>query len=185
MSLVWCLKAFPAATLAFLKKDPTTLILSNAHAQLTGLATALCKVDNDIRIMNSGSRCGLGEIQIPENEPGSSMMPGTANPLQIEALITVCLRVTGNSTAVTIANTRGRFQLSTYKRLIIHSVLELIELLSDSCVALTQYCVKGIEAGSQQLELYAQRSHMYATRLSRCQVMTRRLRQDIKPMKMD
>ena len=85
--------------------------MSNAHAQLTGLATALCKVDNDIRIMNSGSRCGLGEIQIPENEPGSSMMPGTANPLQIEALITVCLRVTGNSTAVTIANTRGRFQL--------------------------------------------------------------------------
>jgi fumarate hydratase class II len=140
--------------------------LSNVHAQLTGLATALCKIGNDIRLMSSGPRCGLGEIHIPATEPGSSMMPGKVNPTQIEALTMVCIKVIGNNTAVTMANTQGQFQLNTYKPLIIHSVLESIELLSDSCASFTQYCVKGIEADTQQLELHTQRSLMLATALT-------------------
>ncbi|MEX0965318.1 MAG: class II fumarate hydratase [Pseudohongiellaceae bacterium] len=140
--------------------------LLNTHAQLSGLATALYKIANDLRLMNSGPRCGLGEITIPANEPGSSMMPGKVNPTQIEALTMVCLRVMGNNTTITMANSQGQFQLNTYKPLIIHSLLESIELLSDSCTVFTEYCVSGIEAVTEQLEYNNSRSLMFATALS-------------------
>ena len=138
----------------------------NTHGQLTGLATALFKIGNDIRLMNSGPRCGLGEISIPANEPGSSMMPGKVNPTQIEALTMVCLRVIGNNTAVTMANSQGQFQLNTYKPLIIHSALESIGLLSDSCAAFTRFCVAGIAANTEQLAHNNSRSLMFATALA-------------------
>ncbi len=140
--------------------------LLNTHAQLTGLATAQFKICNDLRLMSSGPRCGLGEISIPSNEPGSSMMPGKVNPTQIEALTMVCLRVIGNNTAVTVANSQGQFQLNTYKPLIIHSLLESITLLSDSCAAFTRYCVSGIEANTEQLQQNSSRSLMFATALA-------------------
>jgi fumarate hydratase class II len=89
--------------------------LPNGHVQLTELATALCEIGKNIRVMNSRSRCSLVEIHIPENESGSSMMPATAKPTLIESLTMACVRVIGNNTAVTIANTQGQFQLNSYK----------------------------------------------------------------------
>jgi fumarate hydratase class II len=89
--------------------------LPNIHVQLTGLATALCEIGNNIRVMTSRSCCGLGEIHTPENESGSSMMPATAKPTLIQSLTMACVRVIGNNTAVTIANTQGQFQLNSYK----------------------------------------------------------------------
>lgn len=140
--------------------------LFTTHSQLTGLAMALFKIGNDLRLMNSGPRCGLGEISIPANEPGSSMMPGKVNPTQIEALTMVCIRVMGNNTSVTMANSQGQFQLNTYKPLIIHCLLESIELLTDSCASFDKYCVSGIEENQAQLEHYNSRSLMFATALS-------------------
>jgi fumarate hydratase class II len=140
--------------------------LANVHAQLAGLATALYKIASDIRLMNSGPRGGLAEVFIPANEPGSSMMPGKVNPTQIEALTMVCLRILGNQTAITMANTQGQFQLNTYKPLFIHLLTESISLLTDSCLSFTKYCVAGIEPNLETLEKQQEESLMYATVLS-------------------
>jgi fumarate hydratase class II len=140
--------------------------LANCHGQLAGLATALFKISSDLRLMNSGPRCGLSEISIPANEPGSSMMPGKVNPTQIEAMTMVCLRVLGNQTSVTMANSQGQFQLNTYKPLFIHLLTESITLLADSCRSFTNYCVAGIEANLTTLARQQEESLMYATALS-------------------
>jgi len=139
--------------------------LRGVHGQISGLATALYKISSDIRLMNSGPRCGFSEITIPANEPGSSIMPGKVNPTQVEALTMVCLRVIGNDASIAMANSQGQFQLNTYKPLIIHQLLESITLLTDACVSFTDRCLIGIKANSDQLEAQSRHSLMLATAL--------------------
>jgi fumarate hydratase class II len=140
--------------------------LLNVHSALNLLATALLKLGNDIRMMNSGPRCGLSEIRIPANEPGSSIMPGKVNPTQVEALTMVCVRVMGNQTTIGIAASQGQFQLNVYKPLIIHVVMESIGLLTDAINSFTAHCLRGIEANDRQLKHYMERSLMLVTALS-------------------
>jgi len=139
--------------------------LTSLHSQLNLLATVLMKIANDLRLMNSGPRCGLAEIRLPANEPGSSIMPGKVNPTQIEALTMVCARVMGNNTAVSIANSQGQFQLNVYKPLIIHAILESLTLLTDAMQSFTHQCVAGIQANDERLDYYTNRSLMLITAL--------------------
>jgi len=140
--------------------------LTNLHGQLNLLATVLLKLGNDLRLMNSGPRCGLAEISIPANEPGSSIMPGKVNPTQIEALTMVCVRVMGNNTTVSIAASQGQFQLNVFKPLIIFTVIESITLLADAINSFNDNCLKGIEANDDQLAYYTDRSLMLVTALN-------------------
>ena len=140
--------------------------LVDMHGRLTLLATALYKMASDIRLMNSGPRCGLAEIRIPANEPGSSIMPGKVNPTQVEALTMVCLRVLGNNTAMTMAGTQGQFQLNVYKPLIIHLMLESMTLLADALNSFRKHCLVGITANSAQLARSVERSLMLVTALT-------------------
>ncbi|MEX0618802.1 MAG: class II fumarate hydratase [Pseudohongiellaceae bacterium] len=140
--------------------------LLNTHGQLNGLAAALFKMANDIRLMNSGPRCGLSEIHLPANEPGSSIMPGKVNPTQVEALTMVCLRVMGNNTTVSMAGSQGHFQLNVYKPLIIHCVMESITLLTDAMDSFNQRCLTGLTANEEQLRHFVSRSLMLVTALS-------------------
>lgn len=140
--------------------------LTCLHGQLSLLATSLYKIASDIRLMNSGPRCGLSEISVPENEAGSSIMPGKVNPTQVEALTMVCLKVIGNNTAVTMANSQGQFQLNVYKPLIIHLVMESIELLSDAINSFVAHCLIGINANTEQLRQNLDQSLMLVTALS-------------------
>jgi len=140
--------------------------LLGLHNQLNLLATALFKMGNDIRMMNSGPRCGLAEISIPANEPGSSIMPGKVNPTQVEALTMVCTRVMGNNTTVSIAASQGQFELNVYKPVIIHTVIESILLLADSLRSFTNNCLKGITANEDNLQHYTERSLMLVTALT-------------------
>lgn len=140
--------------------------LTNLHGQLTLLATSLFKIANDIRLMNSGPRCGLAEISLPANEPGSSIMPGKVNPTQVEALTMVCLRVIGNNTAVVMANSQGQFQLNVYKPLLIVTVMESIGLLSDAMTSFTRHCVAGLTANAPRLAAYLEQSLMLVTALT-------------------
>jgi fumarate hydratase class II len=138
----------------------------DCHGRLRLLATSLFKMANDVRLMGSGPRCGLGEIQLPANEPGSSIMPGKVNPTQIEALTMVCLRVMGNDTTVAMANSQGQFELNVYKPLIMHCVWESITLLADAINSFTQHCLQGITANDKQLDQYVDRSLMLVTALT-------------------
>jgi fumarate hydratase class II len=140
--------------------------LNNLHGQLNLLATVLLKIANDIRLMNSGPRCGLAEISIPVNEPGSSIMPGKVNPTQVEALTMVCVRVMGNNTTVSLAASQGQFQLNVYKPLIIHAIMESMTLLADSINSFNDNCLVGITANDEQLKHYTDRSLMLVTALS-------------------
>lgn len=133
---------------------------------LKTLACALMKIANDIRWLASGPRCGLGEIALPENEPGSSIMPGKVNPTQCEALTMVCVQVMGNDTAITIAGSQGNFELNVFKPLIIFNLLQSITLLSDSCRLFTEYCVKGITPQLDRIAHYVENSLMLVTALS-------------------
>ncbi len=139
--------------------------LAHLHGTLNLLATSLYKIASDIRLMNSGPRCGLAEITLPANEPGSSIMPGKVNPTQIEALTMVCLRVMGNNTSVSMANSQGQFELNVYKPLIIHCLMESMTLLSDAMRSFTQHCLSGIAANQVQLDSYIDRSLMLVTAL--------------------
>jgi fumarate hydratase class II len=114
-----------------------------AHGALTSVATGLFKIANDIRLLGSGPRSGLGELILPENEPGSSTMPGKVNPTQSEALTMVCCQVFGNHTTVTIAASQGHLELNVYKPVI---VLQSIRLLADAAVSFADNCVRGIRA---------------------------------------
>lgn len=140
--------------------------LTHMHAELNLLATVLFKIASDIRLMNSGPRCGLAEIQIPANEPGSSIMPGKINPTQVEAMTMVCLRVLGNHSTVSMANSQGQFELNVYKPLMIHVMLESIGLLSDAMRSFSDYCLSGIQVNRQRLDNYVQHALMLATALS-------------------
>lgn len=140
--------------------------LTALHGQLAVLASSLYKVASDIRLMTSGPRCGLAEIRIPANEPGSSIMPGKVNPTQVEALTMVCIRVLANNTAMTMANSQGQFQLNVYKPLLIVTVMESLTLLADAMHSFSQHCVSGIEANESQLATYLERSLMLVTALT-------------------
>ncbi|MEX1033770.1 MAG: class II fumarate hydratase [Cellvibrionaceae bacterium] len=140
--------------------------LAELHGQLKLLATELFKIGNDLRLMASGPRCGLNEIQLPSNEPGSSIMPGKVNPTQIEALTMVAAQVMGNDTTVAIANSQGQFQLNVFKPVIIYNVLQSITLLSDATRSFTDHCVVGIQANEDQLKHYLESTLMLVTALT-------------------
>jgi fumarate hydratase class II len=130
------------------------------------LATALLKIANDIRLLASGPRCGLAELILPANEPGSSIMPGKVNPTQCEALAMVAVQVLGNDTAVAIAGSQGHLQLNVYKPLIVHNVLASTELLADAMRSFAERCVDGLEADSERLAFYLENSLMLVTALN-------------------
>ncbi len=136
------------------------------HGALKQLAVSLTKIANDIRFMSSGPRCGLNEIFIPENEPGSSIMPGKVNPTQIEAITMVCAQVIGNDTAISIGAMNGHFELNVYKPLIIKNFLESANLLAQACESFYNNCVKGINANVSKLDFYLQQSLMTVTALN-------------------
>ena len=137
-----------------------------ASGALKTLAAALMKIANDIRWLGSGPRSGLGELRLPENEPGSSIMPGKVNPTQCEALTMVCARVFGNDTAITVAGASGNFELNVFKPVLIDSLLQSIRLLGDGMNSFTEHCVTGIEADVDRIEELVQRSLMLVTALN-------------------
>jgi fumarate hydratase class II len=133
---------------------------------LKTLAVSLMKIANDIRWLGSGPRCGLGELLLPENEPGSSIMPGKVNPTQSEAMTMVCVQVFGNDAAVTFAGASGNFELNVFKPVIIYNVLNSIRLLSDACESFTDHCVVGIQANQKTIKKYLETSLMLVTALN-------------------
>lgn len=137
-----------------------------AHSTLKTLACALMKIANDVRWLGSGPRCGLGELTLPENEPGSSIMPGKVNPTQCEAMTMVCAQVIGNDTTVAIADSQGNFELNVFKPVIIFNVLHSLNLLADSCRSFTEFCVDGIEANQAKIDDNVQNSLMLVTALN-------------------
>ena len=140
--------------------------LAAAHGALTVLAGSLLKIANDIRWLASGPRCGLGELVLPENEPGSSIMPGKVNPTQAESLTMVAVQVMGNNTAVQLAASQGNFELNVFKPLIAHNLLESIELLSGSCTSFREHCIEGLEANVSRIETLLDQSLMLVTALT-------------------
>lgn len=142
----------------------------DAEVELSGvlkkLACALMKLANDIRLLGSGPRCGLGELQLPANEPGSSIMPGKVNPTQCEALTMVCAQVIGNDTAITIGGASGHLQLNVFKPMIVFNLLNSIRLLSDSMRSFQAKCIEGLEVCESVSEQYLQKSLMLVTSLN-------------------
>lgn len=141
--------------------------LVNVSAAIRTLAVALLKIANDVRWLASGPRCGIGEITIPENEPGSSIMPGKVNPTQCEAMTMVCAQVFGNDATVAFAGSQGNFQLNVYKPIMIHNVLESIELLADTCVSFEEHCARGIEPHLAVINANLEKNLMLVTALNR------------------
>jgi fumarate hydratase class II len=137
-----------------------------ASAALRTLAGSLMKIADDLRWLGSGPRSGIGELILPANEPGSSIMPGKVNPTQSEAMIMVCIQVMGNDTAVAIAGSRGNFELNVNKPVIIHNVLHSIDLLTGACVAFRTFCVEGIEPDRERIEQHVESSLMLVTALN-------------------
>jgi fumarate hydratase class II len=137
-----------------------------ASASLRGLAVALMKIANDVRWSASGPRCGLGELRLPANEPGSSIMPGKVNPTQCEAMTMVAVQVMGNDAAVAIAGSQGNFELNVYKPLMIHGLLHSARLLGDACRDFRRFLVEGLEANEEQLARTVERSLMLVTALA-------------------
>jgi fumarate hydratase class II len=133
---------------------------------LRTLAGALMKIANDVRWYASGPRAGIGELKIPENEPGSSIMPGKVNPTQCEALTMVVVQVFGNDHAVAFAGSQGNFQLNVYKPIILHNVLESIELIADACRSFTEHCARGIEPIEKRIKEHVDNSLMLVTALN-------------------
>ncbi|MDA7976650.1 MAG: class II fumarate hydratase [Pirellulales bacterium] len=140
--------------------------LVEVSAAERGLAMALLKIANDIRWLASGPRCGIGEIEIPENEPGSSIMPGKVNPTQCEALTMVCAQVFGNDATVAFAGSQGNFQLNVYKPVMIHNVLESADLLADGCDSMRVHCATGITPNLTRIEQHLNDSLMLVTALN-------------------
>jgi fumarate hydratase class II len=137
-----------------------------AHGVLTSVATGLFKIANDIRLLGSGPRSGLGELILPENEPGSSIMPGKVNPTQSEALTMVCCQVFGNHTTIMIAASQGHFELNVYKPVIAHAMLQSIRLLADAAVSFSDHCVRGIRANEPRIGELTKNSLMLVTALA-------------------
>lgn len=140
--------------------------LADLHSQLKLLATELMKIGNDLRLMASGPRCGLNEIQLPSNEPGSSIMPGKVNPTQIEALTMVAAQVMGNDVTVSIANSQGQFELNVFKPVIIYNILQSVGLLGDAMRSCTDKLIIGIRANEGQLAHYLESTLMLVTALT-------------------
>ena len=137
-----------------------------AHGALKTLATALSKIANDVRLLASGPRSGLGELRIPENEPGSSIMPGKVNPTQAEALTMLCAQVLGNDVAVNLGGASGHLELNVYKPMIIHAFLQSARLLADGCRSFEEHCTRGIEPDEARIRELLERSLMLVTALS-------------------
>ena len=140
--------------------------LSFVHGGLSSLATDLMKIANDIRWLSSGPRCGLGEIFIPENEPGSSIMPGKVNPTQCESMTMVCVQVMANNVAVNMASSQGNFELNVFMPVLIHNFLQSVRLLSDGMDSLRVHCVCGIKANRQKMHENLHNSLMLVTAIS-------------------
>ncbi len=136
------------------------------HGVINSVATGLFKIANDIRLLGSGPRSGLGELILPENEPGSSIMPGKVNPTQCEAMTMVCCQVFGNQTAVTVAGSQGHFELNVYKPVLAYCMMNSIQLLSDVVRSFTEHCVVGIRADEKRIHDLMQRSLMLVTALA-------------------
>jgi fumarate hydratase class II len=136
------------------------------HGAINSVATALFKIANDIRLLGSGPRSGLGELILPENEPGSSIMPGKVNPTQCEAMTMVCCQVFGNHTAITVAGSQGHFELNVYKPVMAYCMMHSIELLADVARSFTVNCVEGIRADEKRIRELMERSLMLVTALA-------------------
>lgn len=146
------------------------LAAHDAMVELSGalnvIAVSLMKIANDIRLLGSGPRCGVGEIQLPANEPGSSIMPGKVNPTQCEALTMVCAQVMGNHTTVSVAGSNGHFELNVFKPVMIYNVLQSIRLIADASISFTDNCVSGIEANRDRIDQLLNESLMLVTALN-------------------
>src|SRR6266568_4463028 len=155
------------------KSHPNKFAALSAHDEivfcsgaLKTLAASLMKIANDIRWLASGPRCGLGELVIPENEPGSSIMPGKVNPTQSEAMTMVAVQVMGNDAAIGFAGSQGNFELNVFKPVMIFNYLHSVELLADACNSFVEHCVRGIEANREQIDRYVHNSLMLVTALA-------------------
>ena len=155
------------------RSHPNKFAALSAHDELVAasgalktLAASLMKIANDVRWLASGPRCGLGEITIPENEPGSSIMPGKVNPTQCEAMTMVAAQVMGNDVAIGFGGSQGNFELNVFKPLIIHNFLHSVRLLTDACRSFREFCASGIEVNREQIAHYVQNSLMLVTALS-------------------
>jgi len=137
-----------------------------SHGAINAAAAALFKIANDIRFLGSGPRSGLGELSLPENEPGSSIMPGKVNPTQSEAMTQVCVQVFGNNAALTFAGSQGHFELNVYNPLMAYNFLQSVQLLADASVSFTDNCVVGIEAREDNIKAALERSLMLVTALA-------------------
>ncbi len=137
-----------------------------AHGGLNTIAASLFKIANDIRLLGSGPRSGLGELVLPANEPGSSIMPGKVNPTQCEALTMVCCQVFGNETTMTVAGSQGHFELNVYKPVMAYTMLQSIKLIADASISFTDHCVAGIEANEARIHDLMERSLMLVTALA-------------------
>jgi fumarate hydratase, class II len=137
-----------------------------AHGAINSVATGLFKIANDIRLLGSGPRSGLGELILPENEPGSSIMPGKVNPTQCEAMTMVCCQVFGNHTAITVAGSQGHFELNVYKPVLAYCMMHSIQLLADAARSFTEHCVTGIRADEKRIRELMERSLMLVTALA-------------------
>ncbi|KAJ1785266.1 fumarase fum1, partial [Coemansia sp. RSA 2167] len=140
--------------------------LVEASGALNTIAVSLFKIASDIRLLGSGPRCGLGELQLPENEPGSSIMPGQVNPTQCESLTMLCAQVMGNHTAVTVGGANGHFELNVFKPMMIFNVLHSVRLLSDGCTSFRTNCVEGIQANKERINKLLHESLMLVTALN-------------------
>ncbi|RYX89358.1 MAG: class II fumarate hydratase [Bradyrhizobiaceae bacterium] len=136
------------------------------HGAINAAATGLFKIANDIRLLGSGPRSGLGELVLPENEPGSSIMPGKVNPTQCEAVTMVCCQVFGNHTAITVAGSQGHFELNVYKPVMAHCMMQSIQLIADVARSFTEHCIDGIRADEKRIRELMERSLMLVTALA-------------------
>jgi fumarate hydratase class II len=137
-----------------------------SHGAINSAAAALFKIANDIRLLGSGPRSGLGELALPENEPGSSIMPGKVNPTQCEALTQVCVQVFGNQTSITVAGSQGHFELNVYNPLMAYNFLQSVQLIAEAAISFTDNCVVGIEAREDNIKAALERSLMLVTALA-------------------
>ncbi|HKS32095.1 MAG TPA: class II fumarate hydratase [Enterobacteriaceae bacterium] len=140
--------------------------LVHAHGALKGLAASLMKIANDVRWLASGPRCGIGEISIPENEPGSSIMPGKVNPTQCEALTMLCCQVLGNDVAINLGGASGNFELNVFRPMVIHNFLQSVRLLADGMESFNEHCATGIEPNRERIEKLLNESLMLVTALN-------------------
>ncbi len=167
---VTCIKDITGLSFGPARNKFEGMAAHDAMVELSGalktIACSLMKIANDVRWMASGPRCGIGEILIPENEPGSSIMPGKVNPTQCEAMTMVCAQVMGNDTTVTVAGASGNFELNVFKPVIIYNVLQSIRLLADACESFTDHCVNGIKPEKVRIQEHLDHSLMLVTALA-------------------